>query len=181
MNVTQVAIRYARALFDLALEQQQLEEVTADIRLLARIYKASKEIRLLLQSPVVSSEKKEKILKDIFSTQVSPVTMKFMLLLARKGRESVLPGITEAFIQQYNDYRNILPVQLTSSAPLTNEIRKQITALMSQYTGSTIELTEMTDSALIGGFRLSWKDVQYDATLLHAIERLKRGEGNPNL
>ncbi len=181
MKVTQVAIRYARSLFDLALEQKQLDPVYADVRTMSRICRDSKEIRLLLQSPIVSSEKKEKILKEVFGAQVTPLTLRFILLLTRKRREAYLPPIAESFIEQYLAYRNILPVQVKASAPLTQDTRTRIAEVMKKYTGSEIELAEETDPALIGGFCLSWKDMQYDATLRHAIERLKREIGNVNL
>jgi F-type H+-transporting ATPase subunit delta len=181
MKVTQVAIRYARSLFDLALEQEELEEVYHDIRLLQQVCIENKGFRLLLQSPIVQTDKKGRIVREIFGKSIRPLTLNFILLLARKRRESYIPPIADAFIEQYQDYRKILPVIVRTPGPLSDETRAQAASVMSKFTGAQIEFTEETDPELIGGFILTWKDLQYDATLSHQIEKLRRGVGKQNL
>jgi F-type H+-transporting ATPase subunit delta len=181
MKVTQVSIRYARSLFELALEQKELEEVYLDIRLMQKVCAENRSFRLMLQSPIVQTDKKARIIREVFGKSVRPLTLNFILLLARKRRESFIPPIADSFIEQYQDYRKILPVSVKTPGPLSEETRAQAMSVMSKFTGAQIEFTEETDPDLIGGFILTWKDLQYDATLSHQIEKLRRGVGKQNL
>ena len=181
MKGRQVAVRYAQSLFEFAQERKELDAVQKDIFLLQQVCSDSKEFRLLLKSPVVQTEKKEKIFRDIFGQKVIPTTLAFLLLLVRKRRESYIAAIADEFVDQYQDYSNILPVRVTTASAMSEGIRNEILDIMKNYTKANVLLTGSVDPEVIGGFVLSWKDKQYDATLSHQIERLKRGVARVNL
>jgi len=181
MKGKQVSVRYARSLFEFALEQKALDSVHADILLLKKVSGENKEFRFLLKSPIVQTEKKAKILSLIFGGSVSKLTLAFLLLLVRKRREQYIPDIAEEFIDQYNEHSNILPVEVKTATPLTEEIKKEMLAVMKKYTDATIELSGTVDPELIGGFVINWKDKQYDASVSHEIEKLRRAIAKINL
>jgi F-type H+-transporting ATPase subunit delta len=181
MKGTQVAARYARSLFEIALEQKELEQVFRDVLLLQQACEDSKELRLLLKSPIVKTEKKENVFRALFSNEISPLTLAFLLLLVRKTREKFIPDIAAEFVDQYQVHHNILPVTVTTATPLTEELKVRIGEIMQQYTKATVELSRKIDPEVIGGFVLSWQDKQYDASLSHGIERLRRAIAQINL
>jgi F-type H+-transporting ATPase subunit delta len=181
MKGRQVAVRYARSLFELALERNELDVVFNDVRLVQQVCRDSKEFRLLLKSPIVQTEKKEKVFSDLFKKEISALTLMFLLLLIRKRRESSIAVIADEFVEQYQDHANILPVHVTSASPITDDGKTRIIEIMKKHTNATIELTESVNAEVIGGFVLSWKDKQYDATISHQIERLRRGVARVNL
>lgn len=181
MKGIQVAVRYARALFEFALERKELEPVYHDVLLLQQVCSDNKEFRLLLKSPIVQTDKKEKIIREVFAGKISALTLGFVLLLIRKRRDSFIPVIANEFIEQYQDHSNILPVRVTSAIELTDEIRRRIREIMTDYTKATVEITGSVNPDLIGGFILSWKDKQYDVSISHQIERLKRKVARVNL
>ena len=181
MKGTQVAVRYARSLFEFALERNELKPVYGDVVLLKRACEESKELRRLLKSPIVQTEKKEKVIALLFTGKVSALTLGFLLLLVRKGRESFMHPIADAFVEQYQDHSNILPVNVKTASPLSEEMRKEMLEVMKEYTDATVELSGSVDPELIGGFILSWKDKQYDASLSHDIEKLRRAIAKINL
>jgi F-type H+-transporting ATPase subunit delta len=156
MKGRQVAVRYARALFELALERKELEAVHKDVLLLQQVCRDSKDFRLLLKSPIVQTDKKEKIFHHLFAKEIGALTLGFLLLLVRKGRESFIAVIADEFIERIRE-------------------------IMIEYTNATVELAESVDPETVGGFVLSWKDKQYDATISHQIELLKRGVARVNL
>ena len=98
MNIAPVAYRYARSLMQLAIEQNQLVAVQEDMRLVANTCAGSRDLVLLLKSPVVKGDKKDKILDRVFAGKIGTMTSAFMGILVRKGREAMLPEIAEAFI-----------------------------------------------------------------------------------
>jgi F-type H+-transporting ATPase subunit delta len=181
MKGTQVSARYARSLFEFSLEQKEMEQVYRDILLVQQACRVSKELRLLLKSPIIRTDKKEKVFNMIFAKEISPLTLRFLLLLVRKRREQFIPLIADAFVEQYQDHSNILPVKVTTASEISEELNREITGIMKNYTKATVDLKGKVDPEVIGGFALSWKDKKYDATLSHQIEMLKRAVAKINL
>lgn len=176
-----VTERYARSLFELAVERNELEQVYGDVLLIRKTCVESRDFLLLLKSPIIQPDKKEKILVRIFGDRLSRLTLGFLRLLVRKRREMYVAEIAGQFIEQYQDYKNIIPVVVKTAAPLSEAVKKEILAVMKTYSDAVVELEGSVDPELIGGFVLSWKDKQYDASLSHQIEKLRRAIAKINL
>ncbi|MCY7292070.1 MAG: ATP synthase F1 subunit delta, partial [Ferruginibacter sp.] len=114
MQNPRLATRYAKSLLDLSIEQNGLAEVYADMKLLQQINKSNPDFVALLRSPIINADKKDKIIDAIVGNKVSKLTMLFMRLLTAKTRESNLPEIVTAFVNQYNKLKNIQTVKLTT-------------------------------------------------------------------
>lgn len=181
MNVSLVAERYATALFDLALEQKAVEEIYQDSLLISKTCENSKDLRLLLDSPIVNSGKKLTILLDIFEKSVHPVTMTYMRIMVKKNREMFIPFIAMKMVDLYNEFKNILVVHFKSPVLPDQVTTQQVTDLMKNYTQSEIDLKADVDESLIGGFILSWKDKQYDASIRREIEDMRNAMAKVNL
>ena len=181
MNVSLVAERYATALFHLAMEQNAVEEVHQDSLLVSKTCENSKDLRLLLNSPIVNSGKKLTILLDIFEKNVHPISMTYMRIMVRKNREKFIPFIALKMVDLYNDYKNILIVHFKSPVLPDKVTTEQVLNLMKSYTRSDIQLTTEIDESLIGGFILSWKDKQYDASIRREIEEMRNAIAKVNL
>src|SRR6187402_3377233 len=110
-----LAGRYAKSLIDLANEKGQLEEVHNDMLFLQQAFQSSKELVVMIKSPIIKADKKEKVLAAITGGKISVITTTFYELLLRKGRESFLPEIITAFIDQYKVLKGIQVVKLTTA------------------------------------------------------------------
>jgi len=174
MKTGKIPSRYARAFFEFALEQNILEEALQDMTLIAEVTKDHKELQNLLKSPVVSSSKKISILREIFAPHCHRITVDFITLLARNDREVFLHDIASHFMELYQQHKGILPVQLTSAAPVNEAIRKEILRQIEAHTGAKATLTERVDPSLIGGFILEFAGNKYDASFRHRLGRLKK-------
>ncbi|MFH1937156.1 MAG: ATP synthase F1 subunit delta [Bacteroidota bacterium] len=181
MRISLVSERYAKALFELALERQQVEAVYSDAQELVSVCQENKLFVFVLKSPVISQEKKEKILKDLFENRFNEMTMKFMLILVRKGREVFIPEIARNLITLYKEFKEILPVYLTTAIPATEAIWNRVATIMKDFTKWQIELVQEIDPEIIGGFILNWGDLQYDASIYFQIERMRRDSASINL
>jgi F-type H+-transporting ATPase subunit delta len=181
MNVSLVAERYAKALFELALENGAEEEVYQDSLLITRTCEQSKELRLLLKSPIINSGKKLTILRDIFENNINKISLTYLLIMVRKNREAFIPAIAIQVVELYQEYRNILTVHFKSPVLPSPETRKQVLELMKNYTQSDVDLKAEIDESLIGGFILNWKDLQYDASIRREIENLRSAIAKINL
>jgi F-type H+-transporting ATPase subunit delta len=173
--------RYAKALYELAVERNVVDEVYHDILRLAASIRRSRELRLFLKAPVISPDKKQKIIRKLFGDRSNPLSLSFLLLLVRKRRESHIPDIAYEFIELYKNLHGILTVTVKTPLKLTGEIRDRVLGTMKKYTDARIDLVEETDPSLIGGFVLLWKDKQYDASIRKQINRMTRGVARINL
>jgi F-type H+-transporting ATPase subunit delta len=181
MNVSLVAERYAKALFQIALEKGAEEEVHNDSLLITKTCNESRELKLLLNSPIINSGKKLTIVKEIFDGKIHPLTMTYLLIMVRKNRESFIPAIAREIVELHQVYRNILTVHFKSPVYPDEVTRKQVIAIMEKYTHSTIELKPEIDASLVGGFILNWKDLQYDASIRREIDRMRNAIAKVNL
>jgi F-type H+-transporting ATPase subunit delta len=181
MNISLVAERYAKALFELALEKGVVEEVYQDSLKITDICENSRELRLLLKSPIINSGKKLTILQDIFSKDIHVLSMTYMLIMVRKNREAFIPAIAIKVAELYQAYRNILTVHFKSPVLPDETTRKQVMVLMQKYTGSDIDLKAEIDQSLIGGFILNWDDKQYDASIRREIDDMRNAISKVNL
>ena len=84
MNVTLVADRYANALFELSVQENAMEEVYADSKVITETCSQSKDLRLLLKSPIVKTERKLKIIQEIFGAHLHKLTMTYLVVMVRK-------------------------------------------------------------------------------------------------
>jgi F-type H+-transporting ATPase subunit delta len=170
-----LADRYAKSLIDLATEKGQLEAVYADMKYLQAVCKASKEFTSLLRSPVMNSDQKNSVISAVTKGKVSELTAAFNTLLVKKNRESDLPEIAFAFVDQYNAIKGIHRVKLTTAVPVSDELKQSIEAKVKSAQGlGTVELETAVDEKLIGGFVLEFNNNLVDASILRDLNDIKK-------
>jgi len=174
MKEFRLAGRYAKALFELAIEMNVLEKVHADAELIIDVCEYNKEFVLMLRSPVIKDVKKLAILKDIFEKKLNELTYRFIVLITRNKRENIIKEIAERFIDYYREFKNIMPVELTTAIKLDETVKEKILDLLEERSGFNIELTEEVNEDLIGGFTLEFDDKQFDASIQRQIKNLKK-------
>jgi F-type H+-transporting ATPase subunit delta len=174
MRVTLLAKRYAQALFDLAIENNILEEVEKDILLVKSVLDESRELRKVLANPVLDDHKKIKVLDSIFDNKTQLLTQKFLRLITRKGREGVIVHICKAFDEIYKVYKNIMPVKLTTATEIDEKVKNDILDKLAEITAKKLEVTEIVDTELIGGFKLDFEDYQYNNSVKVQLQRLAK-------
>lgn len=169
-----LAHRYAKSLVDLAIEKNQLEAIYADMKYLQATCKSSKEFVSLLQSPIISGDKKNKILDAICIGKVSELTIQFNKLLVSKGREFQLSEIVNAVIEQYNAINGIHKVKLTTAIAVSDELKNSITTKAAKEAGlGKVELETKVDESLIGGFVLEFNNNLVDASIARDLRDIK--------
>lgn len=175
MNIAPVAYRYARSLMDLSLEGSIVDAVSEDMLLVANTCLASRELQVLLNSPVVKADKKERVLDQLFSARVGVVTNRFIGILVRKGREALLPQVAAAFHELYKAHKGVVTAEVISAVPLDDAARKRILELAGvKHPGKTIQLAEKVDTSLIGGVSIRIGDEQYDGSVSRRLSDLRR-------
>lgn len=175
MSVQRIASRYAKSLIDLAQELNKLEEVKGDM---AGFEKAleSRDLYLLFKSPIVSSAKKAEIVKAIFGGKLGELTMNFILLLVKKGREPYFPEVVNEFLEQNKTIDQVTTIKITTAEKVDDKVLEAIKVefLKSVNTDNNIEVKTAINPDLIGGFVVEFGDRLYDASVRHKLQNLKK-------
>jgi len=174
MKNPRLAARYAKSIFDFAIEKGELEKVYDDMKMLHDICKKSSDFVAILHSPIIPVDKKEKIIGAVFKGKVSPLTATFTRLLVTKGRENNFLEITTSFIEQYKEYNGIQTLLITTAYPVSEDIKREIVEKVKpRVKVKELEVEEKINPDVIGGFRLELKDFLLDATVLHVLEKAR--------
>jgi len=173
MQNPRLASRYAKSLLDIAIEQNNLEQVLADMKMIHQVNETSPDFVLLLKSPVVKGDKKLSIINTIFEGKLQVVTLSFIELMIKKGREFYLPEIAATFLNQYKEHKNIRTVNLSTATVLSDEMRTYILNKVAENTEGTVELQTEVNENLIGGFVLKVGDQLFDASIRRDLNDIR--------
>ncbi|MGV8945172.1 MAG: ATP synthase F1 subunit delta [Lutibacter sp.] len=174
MNGSKAAIRYAKAILSFAVEQQKEVEVNNDMLLVANTISESKELQLLLSSPVLKSELKKSALNEIFASKTSALTIALINLLIENKRLPILGEVAKKYSVIYDSLKGIEVAKVTTAIPLTEELNQQILNKVIELTGKKATIESIINPDIIGGFILRIGDIQYDASVANKLQALKR-------
>ncbi len=108
------------------------------------------------------------------SGQTGEITQSFNNLLIRKGRESYLPEIADAFIEQYKEYKGIYTVTLTTAIPVSDEVKNIfISKIKREGVMKEVELVCVVQENIIGGFILEGNGRRVDASVAYDLTKIK--------
>jgi F-type H+-transporting ATPase subunit delta len=171
---SRVASRYVKSLLDLAVTQGELEKVHADMKLFSDVADKSRDLGLMLKSPLIRHDKKRAILEAIFKGKVTPLTMAFIDIITKKNREPLLVEVADEFHNAYNRYKGIGKASVTTTVPMDAKTRSQFETIVRKLADrKDVELDEKVDKDLIGGFILNVEDKQIDASIRNSLKKLK--------
>jgi F-type H+-transporting ATPase subunit delta len=171
---TRIAHRYASALMNQAMSDGTLETVSKDFQVIMNAVNASDEFVALLNSPVIRHNAKVSIFKEMFASSISQIMMNFLILLAEKHRESIIPDIFSSFRDLYNEEKKLIPVQFISAVEIDEALRNKLIEAIAKRTGKTVLPTFAVDTALKGGITIRIADTMIDASLRHQLDILYR-------
>ena len=174
MKVGKIAVRYARALFLSAKEQEILDEVREDMEMILAAVVDMDDVRSLLESPVVDTRKKIEILVTLFEGRVGDLALDFLRLVTANNREDYLDAICRQYIKLYKEEKGIKIASIETAVPLTREIKEEMLARITSAFKAQIELQEKVREELIGGFVLQVEDKQLDASVKGKLGRIKK-------
>ena len=173
MKSTKAAGRYAKALLELALDQQKIEVIESNMQQILTVANEAHDFQVFLSSPLIKVDKKLEVIKSIFSN-FDDLSISFLEMVAVKRREAMITEIAAAFLSQLKDHRGIVSVTIISAKTLDAQTKAEITAKISASVKGTLEITENVDESLIGGFIVRMGDHQIDASVSNQLNRLKQ-------
>jgi len=181
MNINRISVRYAKALFELALENNIAEPVYKDMQLISKVADFE-DFRNMLENPVIFPSKKQGIFKLIFDGKIQDLSIRFFSLLTENKREIYLKAIARNFFGFYRKHFGIKSVELVTPFTAGEKLKKEVSTIIAKEFKTIVDLEDKTDEKLIGGFILTVEGMQYDASVASKLKDIKKELfGSPNL
>ncbi len=166
-----IARPYAKAVFEVAIEQQALDAWSTNILALAAVI-ADKDIANLLHHPQVSDQQVVEIILEATGSQLDTLQQNFLKLLAANKRLSYLPAIAQLFEEYKAEYAKTLNVDVSSAIELSQNQREKLIHSLQQRFKRDIALQCEIDTSLIGGALIRAGDIVIDGTVQGKLARL---------
>ena len=173
-RTTQVAERYAQALFDLADDTGAIDAVRADLKSLRAAWHDSADLRRLATSPVISDEDQQKGLVAIADkAKFHKTTRNFLGLLAQNGRAGDLTGVIAGYEALYAKKTGLVAAEIVSAQALTAAQAKSIQTALRTALGKDAEMTARVDPSILGGLKVKVGSKLFDASLKTKLDQMK--------
>ncbi len=166
--------RYAKSILRLSEERNEVELVHKDFDLIEATCNSNPDFLSMLRSPLISSEKKQRILNMVFKGRLSEMTQHLIEIIVRKKRERYLYDIAVSYGELYDKSHNITRGVLTSASPLSDAQRKTILEMVEKQMSTSFKMEEKVDPELIGGFSLKVGDLLFDGSIATRLRDLKK-------
>lgn len=173
MSNSRAAIRYAKAVLDLAVENKATGDIEKDMRSVVETVSNSSELREMLASPVIKGSDKKQALTTIFS-EGHAISEGLIGMLVDNKRVSLLSEVAEKYIILNEQLKGEGVAFVTTAVPLTADLENKILKQVESMTGNKVVLENKIDESIVGGFILRVGDLQYDASISNKLNNLKR-------
>lgn len=163
---------YARALFEAAKDEGELDPVREELADLVAAIDSVPELSAVLENPELDQAVKAQILGDLLG-DAGEVTRNFLRLLAEKGRAAELAQVVREFESLVAAEERVLEVELTTAYELSDDDFASIVDQIEQASGRTVQASRAVDPALIGGLVLQAGSMRVDASVRGRLQRLR--------
>ena len=178
MSSTRAAIRYAKAILEIADSKNATSEVSADMALIASTIQSNSELSSFIQNPLVKTDAKKDVVSEVFAS-VNPVTKSIFQLLLENKRFGILDSIAVEYNKLFDIMNGVEVAKVTTAVPMDAELEAKVSAKIASISSSKkITIENIVDPAILGGFILKIGDKQYNASIADRLQVLKRELSN---
>lgn len=173
MNESRVAVRYAKAVLDLAVEKKVNDALENDMRMVVDTVEENSDLKDVLSSPVITGAAKKEVLLKVFR-DFNPLGKELVTLLVDKKRISLLNEVAKKYIALHEEYKGQRIAYVTTAIPLSSQMEKKLLKKVEDITGNKVTLENKVDENILGGFVLRVGDLQYNASISNKLDKIKR-------
>ena len=173
MKLLVLARRYARALFELAQENNTLESIHSELHAFKKLLDETPELQHFFLSPEIGRQGKIEFIDSKLQDQFSTLFINFLFVLIRKGRQGIFPEIVSEFDRLYDKYHNRIRASAVTVRPLKQEELEQLRAQLVKQYKATFDIENFVDPEILGGLILKIDGRVIDASLRNQLEKLR--------
>ena len=173
---------YGEALFKLAMEENTLDQIAEEAKVVLEAFQKNEDLAKLLNHPKVSKEEKIKVIENIFKGKFSDSIVGFLVLIVEKGRYNEIDNIFQYFLGEVMEHKNIGVANVTSAFPLSESQKKDIENRLLQVTKYVeFKMNFDVDKELIGGMVIRIGDRVIDGSIRNKLNEMTKQLNNIQL
>ena len=166
---------YGDALFELALEQNELDSVAEQVDILAQSFAENPELLKLLTHPKISKEEKISVIENIFKGRFFDDIVGFLVIITEKDRGAEIENILRYFRAKVREYKKIGVARVVSAVELTKEQKARVEEKLLQQTSyESFEVDYSVDASLIGGMVIRIGDRVVDSSIRTKLDTMTK-------
>ena len=169
---SRAAIRYAKAIYEIADEENFIKEIFNDMIRINKLNRDSSDFKNLLSNSIIDNFDKKKAILSLLEKN-NPITEKLLDLLIHNKRVAIISDIASSFVQLYNKNNNIKEAIIITASPIDKDLEKKILSQIKIPAAKSITLTNLIDSRIIGGFIIRYDGKEYNASIKQNLKNLK--------
>jgi len=177
MSGTRAAIRYAKAILEIADSKKVASQVSADMALVSSTINTNLELNTFIQSPTINVEQKESALLAIFADS-NAVTKSLFRLLMENKRFEILDAIALEYNKLFDIMNGVEVAKVTTAIAMDAALEAKVSAKIATFSDKKITIENTIDPSIIGGFILRIGDKQYNGSVANRLQVLKRELNN---
>ena len=174
MKGARPALRYAKAILNLAKDSNSETLVNYNMKLIVETIAESSDLDTMLKSPIIKAADKRKVLTALFGDKVNNVVKGLFNLLEENKRMIMLEAIAKQYTIIYDYDKSMQVARVTTAVALTKDLEDKIQAKIVALTGGKASIENIVNPEILGGFILRVGDVQYDASISNQFKELRR-------
>ena len=172
MDLGVISVRYARALLKCATGLKLEDQVYKEMQTLSKSFLEVPELRFTIDNPMLSKDKKLKIVATACDDNICELTKKFVELVLNEDREKTLQFMAASYITLYRQQKNIIRGSLTTAAPVSKDTEDRMRRMVESKTKGTVEFKTEVDPNIIGGFILEYDTYRMDASVKSKLNKI---------
>ena len=174
MTARMSALRYARAVLDVALAEADPAVVEQELAAAAELFKGHAGLWKVMTNPAVPAPKKRAIVNSLLpQLGVTPVVQKTLQMLASRDRIALLPEIVDAYSSGLMDHQKVVRASVTSAVPLPGDRAKALERELVGITGRKVVMSAAVDPAMIGGLVTRIGSTVWDGSVKRQLEKIR--------
>ena len=169
------ALRYARALFDVAVKEHgDLDQIEQQLAGFADVLAGHAALQKALLNPAVPAPRKRAAVAELTSQLgIVGILAKLLVLLAERDRLVLIPDLLAAFRERLLDHRHVVRAVVTTATPLEAERLDEIGRRLEKVTGRTVTVSSHEDPAILGGFVARVGSLVFDGSVARQLEIIR--------
>ncbi len=165
--------RYAKALYDLGVEKQQVKEYGQQLHLFVDELEQNADFKTIFCGKLVPASTKRQLIEQVFGALATDVK-NFIFVVMDKNRERSLPEIMSAYDVLCDRAEGIQQVMVYTAVPLGEAEAEALKTSFEKKLNCKVRLKTAVDKSLIGGLKVQIDDTVFDASLAHQLNALKQ-------
>lgn len=165
---------YSLALYTLASNSNQVDQIEAELKVLDSLLKNSRDLEKIMMHPGVSLKVKKKLVENILAHECSPLLKNYLFVIIDKRREEFLNFLYLSYMSVVRQAKGIVLTEVQSTIALTDENIRKLKTNLEKVIGKKIEISTIINPDILGGLVIRFGDKMIDGSLRNKLSKLKK-------